>query len=102
MILSKECHERGCAAYDDRVDEGVVIKGDETKAFPNMTGEKGMDLRDYFAAKAMPLGFKMMEHNFNREFGGDFDWMYDEEDFESLAAVAYELADAMIKARENK
>jgi hypothetical protein len=23
------------------------------KAFPNMTGEKGMDLRDYFAAKAM-------------------------------------------------
>ena len=23
------------------------------KAFPNMTGEQGMDLRDYFAAKAM-------------------------------------------------
>ena len=25
MILSKECHERGCAAYDDRVDEGVMV-----------------------------------------------------------------------------
>ncbi len=25
MILSKECYERGCAAYDDRVDEGVMI-----------------------------------------------------------------------------
>ena len=23
------------------------------KAFPNMTGQQGMDLRDYFAAKAM-------------------------------------------------
>ena len=24
------------------------------KAFPNVTGEKGMDLRDYFAAQAIP------------------------------------------------
>jgi hypothetical protein len=70
------------------------------KAFPSNTGAVGMDLRDYFAAKAMPLGFNMMGHNFNREFGGEFDWMYDEEDFESLAAIAYEIADAMIKARE--
>ena len=26
MILNKDCYERGCAAYDDRVDEGVVVK----------------------------------------------------------------------------
>ena len=25
VVLSKECYERGCAAYDDRVDEGVMI-----------------------------------------------------------------------------
>ena len=25
MILNKECYERGCAAYDDRVDEGVMV-----------------------------------------------------------------------------
>lgn len=26
MILNKDCYERGCAAYDDRVDEGVVVR----------------------------------------------------------------------------
>jgi hypothetical protein len=25
VVLSKECYERGCAAYDDRVDEGVMV-----------------------------------------------------------------------------
>lgn len=25
LVLSKECYERGCAAYDDRVDEGVMV-----------------------------------------------------------------------------
>jgi len=102
MILSKECHERGCAAYDDRVDEGVVIKGDEMKAFPNMTGEKGMDLRDYFAAKAMPLAMQWLKHNYDREIGNT--WMWNEEDYEDdpkeIAELAYKMADAMIKARE--
>jgi hypothetical protein len=54
------------------------------KAFPNVTGEKGMDLRDYFAAKAM--------HAIIGEFlkGGE----------EDLAKEAYVIADAMMKARE--
>ena len=102
MILSKECHERGCAAYDDRVDEGVVIKGDEMKAFPSNTGAVGMDLRDYFAAKFMHIAFKMVEHNYNLDFGSNYEWSYDKEEFESLAGLAYGMADAMIKVRESR
>lgn len=46
----------------------------------------GMSLRDYFAAKAMP-------EIYNRaESGG----------FERVAKLAYELADAMLAAREGK
>lgn len=45
--------------------------------------EKGMTLRDYFAAKAMqPL------------IGGDYQFMRD------VAKDAYEMADAMLKERE--
>jgi hypothetical protein len=74
------------------------------KAFPNMTGEKGMDLRDYFAAKAMPLAMKWVEHNYNEQLGKG--WMWDEEEYENdageIAAVAYFIADAMMKAREHE
>lgn len=72
------------------------------KAFPNLVGQLGMDLRDYFAAKFMHTAFKMVEHNHNREFGSNYEWSYDEEEFESLAALAYGMADAMMKAREEK
>ena len=44
----------------------------------------GMDLRDYFAAKAM------------QGFQGE--WVYDNSD--EIASKAYALADAMMKARE--
>jgi hypothetical protein len=60
------------------------------KAFPNHRSE-GMDLRDYFAAKAMQ----------KRE------WIYyygENETKESLkkdADACYAIADAMMKAREN-
>lgn len=52
-------------------------------AFPTLNNERffhGMDLRDYFAAKVLPM---MMD--FSAEFG---------------AAEAYKWADAMLKARE--
>jgi hypothetical protein len=50
VILNKDCYERGCAAYDDRVDEGVVLTngGEHMKAFPSTddtTHDRGMDLR---------------------------------------------------------
>jgi hypothetical protein len=57
------------------------------KAFPNMTGQQGMDLRDYFAAKAMHsfiMGAFMEERDI---------------DYKDMAEAAYELADAMMKAR---
>jgi len=55
------------------------------KAFPNMIGEKGMDLRDYFAAKAMQ---GLLASEVNAEIN-------------TFAKKAYEMADEMMKAREN-
>jgi hypothetical protein len=65
------------------------------KAFPNMTGEKGMDLRDYFAAKAVqslwangPAGFETRAKK-------------EKKPAEQLVAeLAYSLADHMMAARE--
>lgn len=58
------------------------------KAFPNMTGQQGMDLRDYFAAQAM----NGLIHHF------DFGTFRD--DPLRVARWAYDAADAMMKARE--
>lgn len=50
----------------------------------------GMTLRDYFAAKAMQGLLAAQIHGFNdRPANGPF------------ASMAYEMADAMLKAREN-
>lgn len=53
------------------------------KAFPNLTTEKGMDLRDYFAAKAMQAIVSRKDFVFE-----DYTW-------ENI----YDIADAMLKAR---
>ena len=68
------------------------------KAFPasdtfDRDSKHGMDLRDYFAAKCMPIVHKMIEHNHNNNLDGDF---------ESMADMAYGMADAMMKAREQR
>jgi hypothetical protein len=58
-------------------------------AFP--TGydpEKGMTLRDYFAAKAMQAGINTYHH--------------DEEDLDEFCRWAYVVADEMLKARDAK
>jgi hypothetical protein len=68
------------------------------KAFPwsidngeSVKGEKGMDLRDYFAAKAMSEMF-------------DAGWIHageiEEVDLDHLAKWAYIMADAMMKERD--
>lgn len=54
-------------------------------------GQRGMTLRDYFAAKAMAA---MVSGHFSH-YGHDNYW-----DRESIADQAYELADAMLKARQ--
>jgi hypothetical protein len=53
------------------------------KAFPNVTNEKGMDLRDYFAAAAMQAIVSRK------------DFVFDDHSWET----AYDIADAMLKAR---
>jgi hypothetical protein len=74
------------------------------KAFPCNPDMKnsdfdGMDLRDYFAAKALPVIFEMIAFN-HKKSSSDFEWEFDEEDFKSLANMAYDAADSMMKARE--
>lgn len=63
------------------------------KAFSNMAGEQGMDLRDYFAAAAME---GMLAHT-GVEYGKNA--LIDDE---AGAKRAYQIADLMMKARNEK
>jgi hypothetical protein len=55
-----------------------------------------IELRDYFAAKAMPIVFKQFKENWI----SDGHWQYlDKDEMEMLSARAYEFANAMMKAR---
>ena len=61
-------------------------------AFPfTGAGTEGMTLRDYFAAKAMQ-GF-VMDEVLNKEAETASTW------YEMIATASYEMADAMMKAR---
>ena len=67
---------------------------DGGQAFPYSSGTPGMSLRDYFAAKAMQARMKNL---------GDHGHQTKEEVDEcraSTARMSYEIADAMLKARE--
>jgi hypothetical protein len=61
------------------------------KAFPTVSGQTGMDLRDYFAAKALQaqLGIPEVYDALRR----------DKLTPESVAGACYEWADHMMKAR---
>ena len=52
-------------------------------------GDGGMTLRDYFAAKAMPVVWAEIPDDVGRDHA-----------LGRLGAFAYEMADAMLKARE--
>jgi hypothetical protein len=56
--------------------------------------DDGMDLRDYFAAKAMQLFIKISRDNYNHgnPSEGGFSW---------VSEMSYKQADAMMKARES-
>jgi hypothetical protein len=66
---------------------------------PDTILHEGMTLRDYFAAKALPIAVNINVKQFTWEFGSEWYWN-DEEDAAFAANVAYQLADAMLKARE--
>jgi hypothetical protein len=65
------------------------------KAFPYEDSymHHGMDLRDYFAAKAMQGLFSDPDHQLGA-WDNYTDW------HENLTSQAYQIADAMMKARE--
>ena len=80
------------------------------KAFPRPNtihpDDLGMDLRDYFAAKAMPLAYKIWE---NFHLSDENDATYKTSNFQAdgnyqelIANTAYQMADAMIKARNDQ
>jgi basic membrane lipoprotein Med (substrate-binding protein (PBP1-ABC) superfamily) len=65
----------------------------------------GMDLRDYFAAKSLPLSFKIWE-NFHSSDENDAtyktsNFQADGQYMDLIAMTAYQIANAMMKAREN-
>jgi hypothetical protein len=74
------------------------------KAFPGNRFE-GMELRDYFAAKSLPLAMKWVKHNYDVSLKAE-NWMWNEEEYETdgleIAICAYHIADAMMQAREVK
>jgi hypothetical protein len=67
------------------------------KAFPNVTNQQGMDLRDYFATAALPVAFNMVKE-LHALYHKEYEWSY-ETDCGDIADVAYYFADAMMKAR---
>ena len=53
-------------------------------------------LRDYFAARAMPVALKTLMHAYVKD---DNNWYWEGEiDNDILAELSYEMADAMLKA----
>ena len=84
------------AAFPWSVDDGERIKG-----------EKGMTLRDYFAAKALPICYQYWMVDFyhpdyedaeDRNSEGRQDFTGSSKDL--IAEDSYSMADAMLKARE--
>ena len=66
-------------------------------------GYNGMTLRDYFAAKALPLAiahWRLLDAA--EDGGGVFAWSFDEitSDCHAAAELSYTMADAMMAARE--
>ena len=85
----------------------MTAKHDGGPAFPvyddhgQYVNGGGATLRDYFAAKAMPLAFQYWRESTNG-VDGDFVFsrMEDEGEMDLIAADCYQMADAMLKARE--
>lgn len=65
------------------------------KAFPSATGAVGMELRDYFAAKAMQSVVLVLKNT-----GIGIDKGVITQDTYRAATCAYAIADAMMKERE--
>ena len=71
------------------------VAKDHTGTMINM----GMSLRDYFAAKAMPLAYKINKDTNDANIGENH-WVWDAEDWAYIAEAAYGIADAMLRERQ--
>lgn len=69
-------------------------------AFPVGPAFPGMTLRDYFAAKAMPLAMRRLQYNYqaSSDVGN---WFWDDDDWDAIAEHSYAIADAMLRARQH-
>ena len=70
----------------------------QIQAFPD-EDNYGISMRDYFAAKALPLAMQMEKETTDKALGEKWAWDI-EEDARYIALLAYGLADAMLKVRE--
>ena len=59
--------------------------------------QAGMTLRDYFAAKAMPVAMETLRQDWTKDDGDS--WYWNKTEIEMLAEKSYALADLMLKAR---
>jgi len=71
-------------------------------AFPAPAGvshitEQGMTLRDYFAAQSIQTAMQMVKHDLKKD---EQDFFWNQIEREIVASRTYQLADAMLKARE--
>ena len=70
----------------------------EIQAFPDERNF-GISIRDYFAARALPLAMQMEKETTDKAMGEKWEWDI-EEDARHIALLAYAFADAMLKVRE--
>ena len=87
------------------------MKTEVPTAFPWNHGDltcTGMTLRDYFAAKALPVCYKFWMHDYYhpdclgaKKIAEEPRDDFDEPMMSLIADFSYEMADAMLKARES-
>ena len=65
----------------------------------SIANSQGMGLRDYFAAHSIKTAMSMVKHDFETE-GNIFCWNKNER--EIAVGRAYQIADAMLEAREQE
>lgn len=78
-----------------------MSEANKEPAFPRdhaHDGHNGMTLRDYFAAKAMPLAYEAWMHDYYVENPDEVRDGFDD-NMKLIAEDAYAMADAMLKAR---
>jgi hypothetical protein len=81
---------RSAADRDDGGPAFPYLTASETdREVTTHEGEHGMSLRDYFAAKSMGMGWKTFDEGYSPE----------ELTPDNIAKFAYQMADAMLKAR---